>query len=111
MSTTLTYKGYGRIYVLNQDDVRKVRKILNDRDNWEYENYYPPSLITTLDKYPQTVYVGKFDLWPGLEEECKKAGIPIFILDLGNETSDSGTLITSLFSKADIQAVIEARIK
>lgn len=90
MTNQLTYKGYGRIYVSNEKDVQKVHRILCDFDTNEYLYYYPQGLITTLSKYPEVIYVGKFNLWSNLVEECKKSNIPIFIFDAGNDPQPRG---------------------
>lgn len=67
----LTYKGYARIYTLNEDDTGKVEKLIKKMDSFEYE-YYPHQLIVPVTSYPNVVYIGKFDLSPHIIEECKK---------------------------------------
>lgn len=83
MTDYFTYKGYGRIYVPTQEDVNKVEQIIKDNDPDEFECYYPPGLVTTIDEYPRVVYIGKFEICFDLREECKKQNIPIFIFDAG----------------------------
>lgn len=97
-----TYKGYGRIYVQNAEDIQKVEQILHEKDQFEFEDYYPGNLVTTLDRYPSVIYIGKFTLNFDLEAECKKQNIPIFIFDSGREDCPRGYYPTQPLTKNEI---------
>lgn len=81
----LTHKGYGRIYCEHVNDIDSVKKIIKEIDDFEYE-YLPKDLITTYDKYPQTVYIGKFSDMDmnKLTAECWKRGVKIWVFDDGH---------------------------
>lgn len=103
LMNNLTYKGYGRIYVQTENDIEKVKKIIKDNDEYEFETYYPHDLITSLKNYPNVVYIGKFELLFDLTEECKKMNIPIFIFDSGYECSPKGYYKTEPLTKEEIE--------
>ncbi len=84
--TTLTRKGYARIYTLHEVDVGKVRDIIEEMDEFEYV-YLPDHLIAPFSKYPVLSYTHKFD---GLDMNaltaiCWSRGIPIWVCDNGFE--------------------------
>jgi len=106
MTDYLTFKGYGRIYVLTQEDVQKVENVIKEMDSYEFDNYYPEGLVTTLDNYPRVVYIGKFDFSFSLTEECKKRSIPIFIFDSGFEDRPRGYYNTEPYTKDQIQTLM-----
>ena len=56
----MPHKGYGRIYVEKKEDIQKVKDIIKDMDEFEY-NYIPKDLITVFDGEKQMTYTGKFD--------------------------------------------------
>lgn len=72
-------KGKGRIYVRKEADIQKVKDIIREMDENEYD-YLPDDLITTADQYPRLVYVGKFDELPieALTAKCWADGVPIW---------------------------------
>jgi len=81
--TAFTYKGYGRIYT-DPEYIQDVEKIIQELDEFEYQNYFPESLVGFWDDYPIVVCVGNF----ALDEEkfkqiCKERNIPVFIFDAG----------------------------
>ena len=71
MTDYFTYKGYGRIYVQTEQDIDRVEQILMNNDEYEFEYYYPKGLVTTIDKYPNAIYNGKFEIHFDLIAECK----------------------------------------
>jgi len=81
-----TRKGHGRIYVKDAIDIPKVNAIIKEMDEFEYE-YLPNNMITTYERYPETVYIGKFDELKTdvLTNICWKTGICIWCYDEGNE--------------------------
>ncbi len=87
-----TRKGYGRIYVVNKDDIAKVDSIIQQMDAFEYE-YLPDDFIAPFSEYPGLCYTHKFD---GLDTNaltaiCLKQGISIFCCDNGyNEYMKDG---------------------
>lgn len=101
-----TYKGYGRIYVLNQGDIYKVENIIKETDEFEWD-YYPTGLVAILDSYPNLIYVGEFELNFDLEEECKKHNIPIFIFSSGIEDC---VLPYQSINKEEIKTLMLAKI-
>lgn len=102
MTDYFTYKGYGRIYVQNKEDIEKVEQIIKDNDPDEFEWYYPTGLVATIDEYPRVEYVGKFELNFLLKEECMKQNIPIFIFDAGMDNSPIGYYPSEPLTKEEI---------
>lgn len=82
-------KRYGRIYVYHEKDIQVVKDIIKDMDDFEYE-YLPMTLITTVDKFPEIVYVGKFDDLDldELAVRCVKQNIPVFCFNPKPNFSD-----------------------
>ena len=82
--STLTRKGYARIYTETADDVDKVKNIINKLDAFEYE-YLPQQLIAPFSTYPNLTYTHKFDGidMNKLSAECWKQGIKILVIDNG----------------------------
>ena len=77
-----TYKGYGRIYT-NPENIQDVENIIKFLNEFEWD-YYPKGLVASWDIYPNVAYVGKFELdEEKFKELCKKAHIPVFVLDGG----------------------------
>lgn len=56
----LNRKGYARIYVSKKEDIVKVKKIIKEIDEFEYD-YITSDLITVFDGTIEHVYNGKFD--------------------------------------------------
>ena len=85
--TTLTHKGYGRIYCENADEIKKVSDVIKELDEFEH-GYLPSDMIATYDKYPQVVYTGKFsDMdMSKLTAECWRRGIKIWVHDAGHNS-------------------------
>ena len=91
---TLTNKGYGRIYVQNVEDIEKVKDIIKEMDEYEYE-YLPRDLITTFRAYPSVVYTHKFndlDL-DALTATCWSRGILIWVFDAHHNEYPENTII------------------
>ena len=59
-SMQFSRKGYGRIFVEHEEDVDKIKEIIKEIDDYEY-NYLPDGLITVFssDSY-ESAYVHKF---------------------------------------------------
>ena len=83
---TFTRKGYGRIYVDTLENIEKVKEIIKEMDQYEYE-YLPPDLIALFSEYPNVAYVHKFnDLDINkLTAKCWSLGIKIWVFDAGFE--------------------------
>jgi predicted RNA-binding protein with EMAP domain len=82
--STLTRKGYGRIYVDKAEDVEKVSAIIKELDAFEY-SYLPPDLIAPFSEYPKLAYTHKFDglCMNQLTAACWKQGIHIWVCNNG----------------------------
>ena len=89
MKMTFPTKGYGRIFCKNMNDITKVKEIIKEIDEYEYQ-YLPEDLITIFpipkeengekSIYLKAVYTHKFndlDL-NELQARCFIKGIPIF---------------------------------
>lgn len=68
-----------------KDDIDKVKKIIKELDEFEYD-YLPEDLIATFDEYPKLAYTHKFDaLYMNVfSATCWKRGIHILIIDNGS---------------------------
>jgi hypothetical protein len=85
--TTFTRKGFGRIYTDSVEDCAKVRDIIKELDEFEYE-YLPNDFVAPFSEYPKLKYTGKFDALDidFLIATCWKRGIHVFCLDnVGND--------------------------
>ena len=82
MGSTLTHKGYGRIYVETECDIEKVKKIINEIDPYEYD-YLPKDLVATFAEYPKVTYIHKFSdmSMNQLQVMCWIRGIRILVID------------------------------
>ncbi len=80
----LSHKGYGRIYVDTQENIEKVKCIIKEMDDYEFE-YMPKDLIAVYTEYPRTCYIGKFsDLdMDKLTAKCWAHGIKVWVFDSG----------------------------
>lgn len=73
-------KGYGRIFVQKEEDIQKVKDIIKEMDEFEYE-YLPENLIAVFSPENMgAVYTHKFD---GLDtneltRKCWESGIYMF---------------------------------
>ncbi len=78
----LTHKGYGRIYVEKTADIDRVKEIIREMDQYEYD-YLPVDLIAHHSAYPEVVYTHKFDDLDTdkLTARCWAAGIHIWVFD------------------------------
>jgi len=83
--TTLTRKGYARIYVAKPEDVEKVSALVKELDQFEHE-YLPKTLIAPFSEYPALAYTHKFDglCMNRLTAECWKRGIFVWVCDNGH---------------------------
>lgn len=80
---TFSRKDYGRILVQKEEDIEKVKDIIKEMDEFEYE-YMPKDFIGVFEKDNiETVYTGKFDDLDLMELQirCWEKNIPIMILD------------------------------
>lgn len=85
MTTTLTRKGYARIYVANPQDVPRVESLIKELDEFEFD-YLPDGMVAPFSEYPKLVYTGKFDglCMSRLTAECWKRGMFIWACDNGH---------------------------
>lgn len=83
---TLTRKGYGRIYVDDAGNIEKVKAIIKEMDEFEFD-YLPKDLMAVYTEYPKVVYTHKFsDLDTNkLTAKCWHVGIKIWVFDAGHE--------------------------
>lgn len=90
---TLTHKGYGRIYVESETDIPKVKQIIEELDEFEFD-YLPGKLIAPFSEYPAVVYTHKFsDLdMDDLTAVCWARGIKVFVFDSGHIEYPSSAL-------------------
>jgi hypothetical protein len=104
---SFTWKGFGRIYVYHEADISRVLNILTDMDPYEVEHYLPSDLICTVDKYPQVVHVGKFEIdTEDLYWRCYGAKVPIIVFDAGNDDCPSGIELT--LTREDLEDELQA---
>lgn len=76
---TFDTKSYGRIYVDKESSIKKVKEIIKQIDEFEYE-YLPDNFIAVFDEYPKLVFTGKFDDLDivNLTRVCFQMGVFIF---------------------------------
>jgi hypothetical protein len=109
--TTFTYKGYGRIYT-NPEHIQEVKQIIQELDEFEYDNYYPEGLVGFWDDYPIVVYVGKFELdEEKFKQICKERSIPVFIFDSGMASFPRGYYPTKPLNKEEIKELSYRELK
>lgn len=78
---TLDRKGYGRIFVEKETDIQKVKDIIKEMDEFEFD-YLPDDLITVFSEdNMKAVYTHKFsDLDTQLLTRiCWERGIKMFV--------------------------------
>ena len=95
LRNTMTRKGYGRIYVQKDDAILAVEGILRDLDEYEFDGYYPKGLVAHFSKYPEVIYLYKFDdiCMNQLTAICWKKGIAIWVFDNGDNAGPTDLTI------------------
>ncbi len=76
-----TRKGYGRIFTDSEVNIAKIKAIIEETNEDEYD-YLPPELIAVDQGYDEVVYNGKFhdiDLYD-LLNRCQNEDIPCRIV-------------------------------
>lgn len=83
---TLSRKSYGAIYVNNIEDIEKVKNIIKEISEFEFE-YLPNELIKPFSEYPNVSFTHKFcDLdIDDLTAICWSRGIFIWVFDARTE--------------------------
>ena len=77
---TFGRKDYGRIFVQKEEDIQKVKDIIKEMDEFEYE-YLPEKLIAVFSpENMEAVYTHKFDALDTneLTRKCWERGIYMF---------------------------------
>ena len=77
---TMPYKNYGRVFVEKEEDIEKVKQIIKEINEEEYEYYLPKDLIAVFTGKKEVTYTHKFneiDL-NDLMIECWKQGVHCF---------------------------------
>jgi hypothetical protein len=98
-----TYKGFGAIYVLSEEDRLKVWDILQSLDDYEFEHYFNKAALVIIPSVPgkiyleTDVYIGKYDLPKEFKETCIKHKVAAYVYD---KTTDNRVL-------KDIELVLE----
>lgn len=80
--STFTKKSYGAIYVNCPSDIDRVKEIIKEMDNYEFD-YLPHDLIKPFTSYPEVCYTHKFcDMdMDALTATCWSRGILIWVFD------------------------------
>jgi len=83
---TFLRKGMGRIYTDSVTNIERIKEIIKEMDEFEYE-YLPDNLISEFLGEIQHVYTGKFDDLDldELMKRCWNEGIYVFITFDPNE--------------------------
>lgn len=91
----LSHKGYARIYVPTVEDVQKVKDVIKEIDEFEFD-YLPNDLIAPFSEYPALAYTHKFSDMDmnKLTAICWSRGIHIFVCDNGLNESMNNALVT-----------------
>ena len=86
MSNTLSRKSYGAIYVDKSENIEKVKEIIKEMDEFEFD-YLPDELIKPFSEYPSVAYTHKFcDLdMDALTAKCWNKGIFMWVFDARTE--------------------------
>lgn len=80
LNGVLPYKGYGRIFVKNKEDMAILKSIIKEIDEREYA-YLPDDLIGLISDYPYIKYIAKFDIdVDELAAVCFSRGLNILII-------------------------------
>lgn len=79
---TFSHKSYGAIYVKDEKDIPKVKEVIKEMDEFEFE-YLPKEFIKPFSDYPRVCYTHKFsDLdIDDLTAKCWDKGIIIWCFD------------------------------
>ena len=82
----LSHKSYGAIYVNDPKDIEKVKEVIKEMDEFEFD-YLPSELIKPFAEYPDVCYTHKFsDLdTDDLTAKCWTKGIMIWVFDARTE--------------------------
>ena len=82
----LTRKGYARIYVADPEKVERVKEIIRELDEFEYD-YLPGDLVAPWSEYPKLCHTHKFDglCMNLLTRTCWDEGVFIWVCDNGFE--------------------------
>ena len=96
-------KGNGRIFVTKEEDIERVKKILNATQSFEFE-YLPDDFIAVLQKEDNLlIYTHKFDPdVPNLIEQCEAQDIEIFVYSCNEYHYDD-----SLYLEEALQKIIK----
>lgn len=86
-------KGYGRIFVMEPEQIELVHLIIKNMDPYEYDGYMPENFVTVFKPTESNrfVYNGKFDIKvTDLIENCKKMGFDVLVASswVGDEYCD-----------------------
>lgn len=79
---TLSKKSYGAIYVDKAENIDKVKEVIKEMDEFEYD-YLPDGLIKPFSDYPKVAYTHKFydiDI-DALTAKCWDRGIFVWVFD------------------------------
>ena len=81
---TMPRKGYGRIFVEKEEDIQRVKDIIKEMDEYEYD-YLPQDLVAVFnveDKFTAVTYTHKFtDInLNELMDKCWRLGIKAFYI-------------------------------
>lgn len=77
---TFDRKGYGRIFVQKEEDIQKVKEIIKEMNDFEYD-YLPVDLIAVFSpENMEAVYTHKFDDLDTneLTRKCWERGVYMF---------------------------------
>jgi hypothetical protein len=82
---TMRRKSYGKIYVAKQEDIEKVKEIIKEMDQYEYD-YLPNDLIGVFEGHDGSTsltYTHKFDglNMNELMVKCWNQGIHVFYIN------------------------------
>lgn len=82
----LSRKGHSRMYLLDVDDTEKVLGLMKELDEFEL-SYIPDGWIAPWERYPETVYTGKFDEFDmdHLVGELWRQGVKCWVFDSQHE--------------------------
>jgi hypothetical protein len=79
-------KGYGRVYVQREEDIKTVLQVMARLDDYEYTGYYPKGLVAVFTGEVGLIYTHKFELcMDALTAACWNLGIPIWCISQRND--------------------------